>query len=85
MYFAEQAGEGPEDDEMDLEDDQIAGSGVSTPASAPTGSAGGAYTLSGQPVGALPSGWGGASGSSSGPTVGRVGQSSSGSAKKSKP
>jgi len=83
MYFADQAGEGPEDDDMDGENDQVAGSGVSTPANAPTGSAGGAYTLSGQPVGALPSGWGGAAGSSSGPTVGRVGQSSS--AKKSKP
>jgi len=83
MYFADQAGEGPEDDDMEGDDDQVAESGVPTPASAPTGNAGGAYTLSGQPVGALPSGWGGAAGPSSGSNVGRVGQSSS--AKKSKP
>ena len=82
MFFAEQAGEAPED--MDEEQDErdplvnAAPSGTSTPSQSA-----GAYTLSGQPVGALPTGWG-AGGSSSGPNIGRVGQSSSGAAKKSK-
>ncbi|KAH8086286.1 hypothetical protein HD553DRAFT_309282 [Filobasidium floriforme] len=82
MFFAEQAGEAPE--EMDTEQDEreppvnTAATGTSTPSQAA-----GAYTLSGQPVGALPSGWG-AGGSSGGPSIGRVGQSSSGPATKSK-
>lgn len=82
MFFAEQAGEAPE--EMDTEQDEreplvnTAATGTSTPSQAV-----GAYTLSGQPVGALPTGWG-AGGSSGGPSIGRVGQSSSGPANKSK-
>ena len=82
MFFAEQAGEAPE--EMDTEQDEreplvnTAATGTSTPSQAS-----GAYTLSGQPVGALPTGWG-AGGSSGGPSIGRVGQSSSGPANKSK-
>lgn len=82
MFFAEQAGEAPEG--MDEEQDEQAPlvnatmTGASTPSQAT-----GAYTLSGQPVGALPTGWG-AGASSSGPNIGRVGQSGSGAATKSK-
>jgi hypothetical protein len=82
MFFAEQAGESPEDDEMDIGEDDAAALGETTPAPAPRNSSSGAYTLSGQPVGAVPSGWGSTGGSSSGPTIGRVGQGSSGGAKK---